>query len=78
MASRDDWHRPLRHVAATELSAETGQTAGMNRREAVSGKTVGAEKVWMLSIRPCNSSRATACTARFSRFVGPGRATPAR
>jgi uncharacterized RmlC-like cupin family protein len=43
----DDWHRPLRHVPAAELSADTGQTGGMTRREAVSGRTVGAEKVWM-------------------------------
>ena len=33
---------------------------------------------WMLAIRPCSSSRAIACTARFSRQVGPGRAMPAR
>jgi uncharacterized RmlC-like cupin family protein len=43
----DDWHRPLRHVPAAELTSDTGQTGGMNRREAISGKTVGAEKVWM-------------------------------
>jgi uncharacterized RmlC-like cupin family protein len=43
----DDWHRPLRHVPAADLTSDTGQTGGMNRREAVSGKTVGAEKVWM-------------------------------
>jgi hypothetical protein len=35
-------------------------------------------EVWMLWIRPCSSSRATAWIARFSRTVGPGRATPAR
>ena len=34
--------------------------------------------VWMLGIRPCRRIRATACTARLSRRVGPGRATPAR
>ena len=33
---------------------------------------------WMLSIRPCSSSRDMACTTRFSRQVGPGRAMPAR
>ncbi len=33
---------------------------------------------WMLPIAPCSSSRDTACTARFSRSVGPGRARPAR
>ena len=44
---RDDWHRALRHVRATDLSADTGQTPGMSRREAVSAQTVGSEKVWM-------------------------------
>ena len=43
----DEWHRPLRHVPAAEMSADTGQTPGMSRREAVSAKTVGSEKVWM-------------------------------
>ena len=33
---------------------------------------------WMLSIRPSSSSRDMACTTRFSRHVGPGRAMPAR
>src|SRR3954464_4425800 len=43
----DDWHRPLRHVPAADLSAITTQSSGMRRLEAVSGKTVGSEKVWM-------------------------------
>ena len=43
----DDWHRPLRHVRAADLSADTGQTPGMSRREAVSARTVGSERVWM-------------------------------
>ncbi len=33
---------------------------------------------WMLSIAPCSMIRASACTARFSLGVGPGRAMPAR
>ena len=43
----DDWHRPLRHVHAADLSADTGQTPGMRRTEAVSARTVGSERVWM-------------------------------
>jgi uncharacterized RmlC-like cupin family protein len=43
----DDWHQPLRHIPATDLSAETSQTAGMTRREAVSAHTVGAHRIWM-------------------------------
>ena len=45
--SADGWHRPLRHVPAAQLSTDTGQTPGMSRREAVSARSVGAEKVWM-------------------------------
>ena len=43
----DAWHRPLRHVRAGDLSGDTGQTSGMTRKEAVSAKTVGSQKVWM-------------------------------
>jgi uncharacterized RmlC-like cupin family protein len=43
----DEWHRPLRHIPAGELTGDTGQTSGMARLEAVSGKSVGAERVWM-------------------------------
>jgi uncharacterized RmlC-like cupin family protein len=43
----DDWHRPLRHVPAAGMSGDTAQSSGMRRLEAVSGKTVGSEKVWM-------------------------------
>jgi uncharacterized RmlC-like cupin family protein len=43
----DGWHRPLRHVRAGDLSGDTGQTPGMTRREAVSARTVGSQRVWM-------------------------------
>jgi uncharacterized RmlC-like cupin family protein len=43
----DDWHRPLRHVRATEMSTDTGQTPGMRRSEAIGSGTVGSERVWM-------------------------------
>jgi uncharacterized RmlC-like cupin family protein len=50
--SEDHWHRPLSqralsHVTPGDLSGDTTQTSGMSRREAISGKTVGAEKLWM-------------------------------
>ena len=45
--SDDHWHRPLFQVRAGELTGDTGQTSGMTRREAISGKSVGAEKLWM-------------------------------
>lgn len=41
------WHAPLRRVLAAELTRSTAQTPGMDRREAISGKTVGSEKLWM-------------------------------
>jgi uncharacterized RmlC-like cupin family protein len=46
-AMGDDWHQPLRHIRASELTGDTGQTSGMTRREALSAKTVGSQKVWM-------------------------------
>ena len=45
--SEDHWHRPLSQIRPGELTGDTVQTAGMTRREAVSGKSVGAEKLWM-------------------------------
>jgi len=43
----DPWHAPVRHIRGADLRGDTAQTNGMTRREAVSGKTVGSEKVWM-------------------------------
>jgi uncharacterized RmlC-like cupin family protein len=50
--SEDHWHgplsqAPLSQVKGGELSGDTTQTPGMSRREAISGKTVGADKLWM-------------------------------
>jgi len=41
------FHRRLHQVSPTGLSAQTAQTAGMRRVEALSGTTVGAERLWM-------------------------------
>ena len=41
--SDDHWHRPLSQIRAGELTGDTGQTSGMTRREAISGKSVGAD-----------------------------------
>jgi uncharacterized RmlC-like cupin family protein len=43
----DQWHESVKHVRGVDLCADTAQTSGMTRREAVSGKTVGSSKVWM-------------------------------
>ena len=45
--AEDRWHQPLIHVRSQELRADTGQTPGMTRREAISGRNAGSEKVWM-------------------------------
>jgi len=45
--TEDRWHQPLIHVRRQELRTDTGQTSGMVRREAISGKNAGSEKVWM-------------------------------
>ena len=43
----DHWHAPLRHIKGAELSGDTRQTSGMTRLEAISGRTVGSDKLWM-------------------------------
>jgi uncharacterized RmlC-like cupin family protein len=43
----DLWHAPLVHIRGSELRGDTGQTSGMTRREAISGKTCGSAKIWM-------------------------------
>ena len=47
MSDDDLWHRPLTQIRAGELRGDTGQTSGMTRWEAISGKNAGAEKLWM-------------------------------
>jgi uncharacterized RmlC-like cupin family protein len=37
----------VHHVKARELSSATDQTAGMQRLAAISGGSVGSEKIWM-------------------------------
>lgn len=41
------WHRRLEHVSGTQLSPDTAQTPGMQRFAAISGSTVGSERLWM-------------------------------
>ncbi|MEO6881186.1 MAG: cupin domain-containing protein [Mycobacteriaceae bacterium] len=43
----DHWHADLRHVRADELTGDTAQTGGMDRREAISGATTGSRSIWM-------------------------------
>ncbi|MFF0107276.1 cupin domain-containing protein [Streptomyces hirsutus] len=48
----------LHHIRADALDGDTAQTGGMRRFAAVSGKTVGAEKLWMgqTHVAPATSS----------------------
>ncbi len=39
--------RHLHQVHSKELSEDTMQTSGMRRREAISGRTVGSNEIWM-------------------------------
>ncbi len=43
----DGWHAPLVRIAADELVSSTAQSPGMHRLEAISGRSVGAEHIWM-------------------------------
>lgn len=43
----DPFHRSLHRIAPGSLIAQTTQTPGMARLEAISGKTVGAKGLWM-------------------------------
>ena len=47
MSTHDDWHSILHHVISEALSGATTQTPGMRRLEAISGATVGSQKLWM-------------------------------
>ncbi|MFC4048465.1 cupin domain-containing protein [Actinomadura syzygii] len=41
------WHGRIEHVRGADLGADTAQTSGMRRYEAISEKSVGSERLWM-------------------------------
>jgi uncharacterized RmlC-like cupin family protein len=45
--TEDEWHTPLVHVRGGELRGDTGQTPGMQRLEAISGRNAGSARIWM-------------------------------
>ena len=45
--SPDGFHRRLFLISGAALTSQTGQTAGMRRIEAISGKSVGSRRLWM-------------------------------
>jgi uncharacterized RmlC-like cupin family protein len=46
-ANIDPFHRRLHRIAPSGLIGQTTQTSGMKRLEAISGKSVGAQNLWM-------------------------------
>lgn len=57
MCTSDDFHPRLHHVRGGALNEDTAQTAGMRRREAISGRTVGSERIWMGQTHVAPSTR---------------------
>jgi uncharacterized RmlC-like cupin family protein len=53
----DGFHERLHHVAGDALQSDTAQSAGMRRLEAISGKTVGSQRLWMGQTHVTPSSR---------------------
>jgi uncharacterized RmlC-like cupin family protein len=47
MTASDGFHRRLHQVAQSGLTADTAQTGGMRRVEALSGASVGSKALWM-------------------------------
>ncbi|HEV7933931.1 MAG TPA: cupin domain-containing protein [Actinomadura sp.] len=52
------WHRRLEHIPGGELGSDTAQSPGMRRYEAISGRSVGAQSLWMgrTHVGPATSS----------------------
>jgi uncharacterized RmlC-like cupin family protein len=46
-AGTEAWHRGLHHTPHDALDANTAQSPGMVRLEAISGRLSGSEKIWM-------------------------------
>ncbi len=44
---RQSLRKRLHHVKASDVNANTAQTEGMRRLAAISGETVGSERLWM-------------------------------
>ncbi|WP_246052807.1 cupin domain-containing protein [Actinocorallia herbida] len=54
----DAFHRRLHRITPASLSGHTAQTGGMQRLEAISGTTVGSDRLWMgqTLVAPATSS----------------------
>jgi uncharacterized RmlC-like cupin family protein len=60
----DDFHQRLHHIVPAGMSADTAQTTGMRRVEAISGRTVGSSALWM------GQTHVTAATASDNHHHG--------
>jgi uncharacterized RmlC-like cupin family protein len=55
----DGFHERLHHVTGDALISDTAQSSGMRRLEAISGKTVGSQRLWMGQTHVSPSSRSS-------------------
>jgi uncharacterized RmlC-like cupin family protein len=46
-AAPDATHNRVHHIKAADISSDTAQSEGLRRFAAISGRSVGAEKLWM-------------------------------
>jgi uncharacterized RmlC-like cupin family protein len=53
----DGFHERLHHVGGDALHSDTAQSSGMRRFEAISGATVGAQRIWMGQTHVAASTR---------------------
>jgi uncharacterized RmlC-like cupin family protein len=58
-AAPDGFHHRLYRVGGGTLSADTAQTKGMTRFEAISGNTVGSDGLWMGQTHVSPSTRSS-------------------
>jgi uncharacterized RmlC-like cupin family protein len=56
----DEFHQRLHHVGGDALHGDTAQSSGMRRLEAISGRTVGAQRIWMGQTHVAASTRSGA------------------
>ncbi|SNS13236.1 cupin domain-containing protein [Actinomadura mexicana] len=52
------WHGRIEHVRGADMDPDTAQTSGMRRYEAISGRSVGSQRLWMgrTHVEPATSS----------------------
>ena len=74
----EPWSAPAIRLIVSSISVPPRSLAPPRSTSRHPSSPSLTQEHWIESIDPCSSSLATACTARFSRLVGPGLARPAR